>query len=128
MSETIQLSPLGGVLRSVSLAVLGGMLYLMIFTGRRFSAENPRVFSLRAVMIPFIRNLMGDIREGDLNETFEGPVSRLYEFSPFLGTVLNGTAYLATRAYAARYKLLACVLTGGWVYLVTKNESQAKEL
>jgi hypothetical protein len=74
----------GSILRMVTAGVLGGMLYIMMLTERRFRPDSPRIFSIRAVLIPFIKKLIEDIQDGYMNDVFEEPMIKLYhDFSVF---------------------------------------------
>lgn len=127
-TQIVYLSPVGTVLRDVTAGILGALLYLMAMTKGKYITENPRVFSLRAVLIPFIKRLIEDIGDGFLNDIFEEPNSRLKTTSPLLSTVLNTAAYSVSKVYAHRYKLLACAFAGGYIYLLNKNGDREQEL
>jgi len=121
--DIVELSPLGEIIKTVTSGVLGALLYLLVVTGKKIDVGNPRIFSLRAVLIPFIKKLTDDISNQYMNDVFEEPSSRLYQMSPVLWTAVNSVSYIAIKAYEHRYKALACVLAGGYVYLLNKNEN-----
>jgi len=121
--DIVELSPLGEIIKVVTSGVLGALMYLLVVSGRKIDVVNPRIFSLRAILIPFIRKLTDDISKEYMNDVFEEPSSRLYQLSPFLWMAANSVSYVAIKAYKHRYKALACLFAGGYVYLLNKNEN-----
>lgn len=120
--EPAPLSSMGSILRMVTAGVLGSMLYIMMLTERRFRPDSPRIFSIRAVLIPFIKKLIEDIQDGYMNDVFEEPIINLYRISPFLASVVNAGAYTLTQLYSYRYRVMACLVVGASYYILNKNE------
>lgn len=119
----IILSPLGRIIRLVTECILKTLFYLLRITGNRVEAGNPRIFSFRAVLIPFIRKIIEDINDGYMDDVFEEPSLRLYQISPLLGSVVNAVSYTGFQIHAHRYKALACLLSAGYLYFINKNEN-----
>lgn len=123
VEDIIILSPLGKIIRLVTECILRSLFYLLRITGNKTEVGNPRIFSFRAVLIPFINKIIEDIKDGYMDDVFEEPSSRLYNFSPFLGTMVNAGSYAILQTYTHRYKLLACFISAGYLYFINKNEN-----
>lgn len=123
IEDIIVLSPLGKIIRLITECILRALFYLLRVTGNKIEAGNPRIFSFRAVLIPFIGKIIEDIKDGYMDDVFEEPSLRLYQISPLLGSLVNAVSYTGIQLHAHRYKVLACFLSAGYLYFINKNEN-----